>query len=91
MIFVTFELGNDLFSGVLCPDGWTLFEDSCYFLTKTFIPTFTAAVEFCGNMGSFLVEVSTYKIHLNMFFPGELSARKPICGEDGRKGYTFSL
>jgi len=44
---------------VYCPVGWTLAGGSCYFLSTDYIQTFTAAAQFCENLGSTLVEVNS--------------------------------
>ena len=43
---------------VNCPDGWTPANSSCYYLSTDTIKTFTAAAQFCENLGGTLVEVN---------------------------------
>ena len=47
--------------GIKCPDGWTLSGRSCYYLSTNIIKPFSAAVTFCENLGSTLVEVNIVK------------------------------
>jgi len=46
-------------TGVKCPEGWTLEGQSCYFLSTEIVKPFSAAVAFCENLGSTLVEINT--------------------------------
>merc|ERR1712107_772355 len=42
-----------------CPEGWSSVGDSCYFLSRERIGKFSAAQEFCSNMGARLVEINS--------------------------------
>ena len=47
------------FDQCICPDGWTLWGSSCYFLSTEVFSPFSEAVKFCENLGSSLVEVKS--------------------------------
>merc|ERR1712062_463539 len=42
-----------------CPEGWSSVGDSCYFLSRERVGKFSAAQEFCSNMGARLVEINS--------------------------------
>merc|ERR1712223_1126989 len=42
-----------------CPEGWSSVGDSCYFLSRERVGKFSAAPEFCSNMGARLVEINS--------------------------------
>merc|ERR1711899_228563 len=42
-----------------CPEGWSSVGDSCYFLSRERVGMFSAAQEFCSNMGARLVEINS--------------------------------
>merc|ERR1711962_1418924 len=40
-------------------EGWSSVGDSCYFLSRERVGKFSAAQEFCSNMGAKLVEINS--------------------------------
>ena len=42
-----------------CPESWDLFQNSCYFFSKTRPNKFTKALEACQDMDGYLVEIES--------------------------------
>lgn len=42
-----------------CPKNWHLFQDSCYFFTRSRKDTFQDAKQFCQDKGAYLVEIES--------------------------------
>ena len=42
-----------------CPEGWDLFQNSCYFFTRQKQDSFAKAKEFCQNKDAYLVEIES--------------------------------
>jgi len=42
-----------------CPEGWTLFQGSCYLLTRQRVDTFQKAKQFCQDLDGYLVEIES--------------------------------
>ena len=42
-----------------CPEGWELFQGSCYLLTRQRVDTFQKAKQFCQNLDGYLVEIES--------------------------------
>ncbi|XP_045163949.2 perlucin-like [Mercenaria mercenaria] len=58
-IYVSADLNSRADCGNVCADGWTRFQDSCYYVGYELHETFVEAAHFCRQHSAHLIHINT--------------------------------